>query len=400
MRPDCRHFTGAIPCRFHKRDGRACDERCEDYSRVVRRILIVKLGAAGDVLRTTCILPALRHAYPGAQITWITEATAMPLLEGNPLIDRIVARDRAVERLLVERFDLGLGLDPDEQGGALLALARCAARAGYVLDDLGRVMPVNVAARQWWVMGLDDGEKRSNRRTYQSLLHEICGLEDSGSRPQLFVPAAVRDRVRDRLSPSLAGFDRVVVLNTGGGGRWPQKKWTPAHYAGFARLVRRREPRTAVIVAGGPEERALNADVMRASAADAGIIDAGCANTLTEFAAIVERADLVVTSDSLALHVATAVSRPVVAIVGPTSPWELETYGTGEVVTADVPCLACYRRACDKAVTCMELLLPERVYAACVRVRRGGQRVATAAAGSPLPFSALRAAPQYGRRGR
>ena len=399
MRPDCRHFTGAIPCVFHKRDGRACDERCEDYSRVTCRILIVKLAAAGDVLRTTCILPALRHAYPGAQITWITERAAMPLLEGNPLIDRIVARDSAAERLLVERFDLGLGLDPDEQGGALLALARCTDRAGYVLDDAGRVMPVNAAAHQWWVMGLDDGEKRRNRRTYQSLLHEICGLEDTGSRPQVFVPVAVRDRVRDRLSPSLAAFDRVVLLNTGGGGRWPQKKWTLAHYAEFARLVRRCEPRTAVIIAGGPEEARLHAELMRAIA-DPGVLDAGCDHSLKEFAAIVERADLVVTSDSLALHIATAVSRPVVAIVGPTSPWELEMYGTGEVVSAEVPCLACYRHVCDKAVTCMELLMPERVYAACVRLRRGGQRVVTAAAGSPLRFSAPRAAPQYGRRGR
>jgi len=65
---------------------------------------------------------------------------------------------------------------------------------------------------------------------------------------------------------------------------------------------------------------------------------------------------------------ASALSRPVVALVGPTSPWELEMYGSGEVVTADVPCLACYRRQCDKAVTCMERLTPREVYDACVRV--------------------------------
>ena len=72
---DCRHFTGSTPCDFHKLDGRCCD-RCAEYERTTVRILIVKLAAAGDVLRTTCVLPALRAAWPGCQITWITEAHA------------------------------------------------------------------------------------------------------------------------------------------------------------------------------------------------------------------------------------------------------------------------------------------------------------------------------------
>src|SRR5688572_10738267 len=121
---DCRHFTGATPCRFHKLDARGCAD-CTAYETVVRRILIVKLAAAGDVLRTTCVLPAVRAAWPGSQITWVTERSAVPLLEGNPLIDRILPRDIATERLLVEQFDLVLGLDNDADGGALAALARC-----------------------------------------------------------------------------------------------------------------------------------------------------------------------------------------------------------------------------------------------------------------------------------
>jgi ADP-heptose:LPS heptosyltransferase len=366
MRPDCRHFSGSAPCVFHKRDGRAC-ERCGDYEAVAFRILIVKLAAAGDVLRTTCILPALHRAHPGAQITWVTERQAVPLLEGNPLIDRIVARDSALERLMVEEFDLGLGLDVDAQAGAIFALARCRSRAGYVLDAAGRVMPVDARARDWWLMGLDDSRKQANRRSYPDLLHEICGMTDTPARPSLFIPPSARVAVRTRLAGALGGFDRVVVLNTGGGRRWAQKKWTPTHALAFARLVRRLHPTTAVVLAGGPDERQLNAALL-GSTRDAGIIDAGCDNSVHEFAAILELADLVVTSDSLALHIATALARPVVALVGPTSPWELEMYGTGTVVTADVPCVACYRAECDKPVTCMELLTPERVYAACAAV--------------------------------
>ena len=363
---DCRHFTGAVPCAPHKRDGRAC-ERCEDYETVSRRILIVKLAAAGDVLRTTCVLPAMRQAWPGAQITWVTERSAMPLLEDNPLIDRVIARQDAIERLMVERFDAGFGLDPDEPGGALMAIARCSERFGYGLDERGRVLPLNDGASAWWRLGLDDGAKRANRRTYQDLLFETCALQGPAVRPQLVVTDAARRAVQQRLGLRLAPFSRTVLLNTGGGGRWAQKKWTPEHYRALAQRLRGEQPDAAVLIAGGPEEQALNAALL-ASFDDEGIVDAGCGNTLKEFAAIVERADLVVTSDSLALHMAAALSRPVVVLVGPTSPWELDMYGSGEVVTADVPCLACYRRQCDKPVTCMERLTPREVYDACVRV--------------------------------
>lgn len=370
MRIDCRHFSGSAPCGFHKRDGRACD-RCGDYERAAFRILIVKLAAAGDVLRTTCILPALHRAHSGAQITWVTERPAMPLLEGNPLIDRIVPRDTAVERLMVEEFDLGLGLDVDAEGGALFALARCRTRAGYLLDGAGRVMPADARAEHWWRMGLDDTEKRANRRSYPDLLYELCGLPGPPARPSFFIPHAARVAVRARLAGALDGFDRVLVLNTGGGRRWAQKKWTPSHSLAFVSLIRRLHPATAVVLAGGPEERQLNAALLAASR-DPGIVDAGCDNSVHEFGAILELADLVVTSDSLALHVAIALARPVIALVGPTSPWELEMYGTGSVVTAEVPCLACYRAECDKPVTCMELLTPERVYAACAGVLGSG----------------------------
>jgi ADP-heptose:LPS heptosyltransferase len=365
---DCRHFTGAAPCRFHKLDARACSD-CAAYEAVVERILIVKLAAAGDVLRTTCVLPALRAAWPGSQITWVTERSALPLLEGNPLIDRVLPRDAATERLMVEQFDLVLGLDNDPDGGALASLARSRERRGYVLDERGRVVPVNDGARPWWQMGLDDGLKRANRRTHSDLLHEVCGVPPTGAPPQFVIPASTRRAIRDRFTPLLALFDRVILLNTGGGGRWPQKRWTQEHYLEFARKVRREEPGTAVVIAGGPDEAAANARLLTALSLDPGIIDGGCDKTIKEFAAMIERADLVVTADSLALHIATALSRPAVVFVGPTSPWELDLYGRGEVVSAEVPCLACYRRECDQPVTCMDLLTPETVYAAALRVR-------------------------------
>lgn len=359
MRIDCRHFTGSVPCAPHKLDEREC-ERCDAYEAVSQRVLIVKLGAAGDVLRTTSILPALRAMFPRAQITWVTEGAWIPLLEGNSLVDRIIARDRALERLLVEHFDVVFGLDPDEDGAAVASLARAPRRAGFILDDRGRVQPANDAARLWWMMGLDDGLKRSNRRTHADILYELCGLAPPVAAPQFVVPAEQTAAMRRALGDAIARFHDAVVLNTGGGSRWEQKKWTVDHYREFVRLLRQAHPDCAVIVTGGPEESAANAALL-ASTRDEGVIDGGCHHSLKAFGALLSMGGAVVTSDSLAVHMANALEVPVLALVGPTSPWELDVGRAGEVVHADVPCIACYQRRCPLSITCMNLLTPEYV---------------------------------------
>ena len=365
MRIDCRHFTGSLPCGPHKHDGRPC-ETCRAYAPTSERVLIVKLAASGDVLRTTCVLPALRARYPRAQITWITERVSAPLLEDNPLIDRVVARDDALERLMIERFDIVFGLDPDETGAAFASLATATTRVGFVLDAAGRVLPANDAAQHWWAMGVDDNLKRANRRTYPELLYEACGLDGPASLPQLLIPSDTLSRMRRVFAPELEPFERIIVLNTGGGARWDQKKWTPAHYAEFVHTIRDAHREWGVLVVGGPAEASFNAALLATSCGD-GVIDGGCDRSLREFGAVLSLGDVVVTSDSLALHMATALGVPAVVVVGPTSPWELELYGRGEVVHADVPCLACYRRRCPLAITCMDLLTPDQVVEAVER---------------------------------
>ncbi len=77
---DCRYFLGDRPCRFK----RVC-EGCDQYSPMGKRILIVKLAAIGDVLRTTPLLSGLKRAYPQSHITWVADREALPLLKNNPL---------------------------------------------------------------------------------------------------------------------------------------------------------------------------------------------------------------------------------------------------------------------------------------------------------------------------
>lgn len=360
IRIDCREYRGSSPCRLHKQDGRACTQ-CADYDPVRARLLIVKLGAAGDVLRTTALLPALSRQHPGAQITWITDPAAAPILSGHPLIDRVLPSDACLPVLLTERFDAVYGLEADARSAGFSALARCERRFGYLTDESGRVVPAGESAVTWWLMGLDDGRKRANRKTYQRLMSELCELPGQSERPYFAVPEDSRERAAALVADlGIAEYRAAIALNTGGGRRWAQKKWTPEGYERFLALARARHPDVAIVLVGGPEEVEVNASLL-ACGID-GVFDGGYSNSFADFAAIIEALDVLVTADSLALHTAQAVRTPVVVFVGPTSPYELDMYGDGTVVHApDVSCLGCYRAVCDKPVTCMELLDPSLV---------------------------------------
>jgi ADP-heptose:LPS heptosyltransferase len=357
---DCRHYRNSLPCAPHKRTHVRC-ERCADYAPIEQRILIVKLGAMGDVLRTTSCLPPLKAQYPRSHVTWITRANAAPLLDGNPSIDRVLTvESRYLEFLHAEDFDLALGPDADLLSGSIMQLASAETKRGFVANRRGGIMPLNDAAAAWWHLGLDDGAKRANRRSYGEWLYDVCELPPPVARPWLRPSADARGRaerfVRER-APLAA---RRVCLNTGASSRWTEKRWKVQHYVELARLIRTHDPAQAVIVVGGPAETEFNAALL-AAAPD--LVDAGTANSIEAFAALVASCDWIVTPDSLGYHVACAVGTPAICVVGPTSPWELDLYGVNQVLHADMDCIACYLAECPFATTCMDALTARAVWA-------------------------------------
>ena len=358
---DCRFYEADKPCNFHKRDGRLC-EGCKDHDPIKFRILIVKLAAVGDVLRTTSILPALKKKYSNAHITWITKSSAAPLLRGNPHVDRVfVTEGNFVEYLQNEKFDLGICLDADRHSATIHGIAQCAERCGFVADDAGCVHPVDQRASEWWLMGLNDEKKKANRRTYQDIMYEICGLDLPTAPPQLVMNETAEKFGVQFLEEngSLRNCRSILGVNTGGGGRWQYKKWTFEGYVGFIELMKKKYPEVGIVIVGGPEEVELNQRIMQ-TVGDR-VVDAGCNNSLGEFAAIINTFDVLLTSDSLAMHMGVALGKPTIVLVGPTSPWELDVFGKGDIVHSDIECLVCYLSRCDKTVTCMGTLSPDYV---------------------------------------
>lgn len=343
---------------------------CDVYEKACPKITIVKLAATGDVLRTTSFLPAIRRKYPHAKLRWLTLDHPAPLFEGNPLVDEVVTCDGETlpARLLTEGQDVILCPDADAATvslASLIPLREGGRRIGFGLDEDGLVVPLNDAAMRWFLLGVSDVSKRANRETYQNLVASLLEL-----------PTPIVDRPVLKISPSettvaAAWFESVKILHsdvqawiglvTGAGSRWPRKQWTSEHQIEFIR--RQIDLGRGVVLLGGPHERERH-DVLMASFNGAPVVDAGVDNSLRDYAARLAHVDALVTGDTLAMHMATAFSLPIVALFGPTSSHEIELYGSGEKVFAkELDCLCCYAH-CDRTPSCMDLIAVDTVVAA------------------------------------
>jgi len=358
---DCRYFIGDRPCTWHKSTGVLCI--CDHYQRVEERLLIIKLDAMGDVLRTTSLLPPLAERHPKASITWITRRESRPLLERNPYITEILDYgEDALLQLRVRTFDRVINLDAGKTSAALAAAANATQKDGFILDTRGYVQATNAAAQRWLEMGVFDDLKRQGSRTYQDLMADIIGLSGCAHRYVLHLSDEERERGKEYLHKLGVDFSRPVIgLNTGAGRRWELKQWREDGYLELVGRIAKKQAAQFVLL-GGPEERERH--VRLASRSKVPLIDAGCNNPVRHFAALVGACDLVITGDTLAMHLALAQNRRTIVLFGPTSANEIELYGLGEKVVPRMDCLSCYKQKCDFVPNCMDLITPDMVEAA------------------------------------
>jgi len=133
--------------------------------------------------------------------------------------------------------------------------------------------------------------------------------------------------------------------------------------------VKRKHPRTGILLFGGPEERESMPALVRKTKGAA--VSTGTENSLRDFAALVDLCDVMVTGDTLALHVAVALGKRVVAYFGPTSDAEIDLYGLGEKVLPPEPCRCYYQPVCNQETSCMDSLDEERMFLAVERQLAG-----------------------------
>jgi ADP-heptose:LPS heptosyltransferase len=360
LKTDCKHFPGNRPCTPSKTEGKKCDD-CNYYEPVDFKILIIKLDATGDVLRTISILPALKREYPKSHITWITKRNAKELFANNHLVDELFffEDNDTVARLMVEKFNLLIHPDASAVSGSLASIANAEIKKGYLLDAKGKVIPVNDDAVEWLEMGAFDDLKKKNTKTYQEIIHNISGLKYQKDEIQIHLNQREIDFKNEFYTKhNLKRFKYLVGLNTGAGTRWQYKQW---HLEGYIELIEKLSTNKEIglLLYGGPDE-IERSKILKNKFPN--LIDTGTSNSLRQFFSLLDICDVLVTSDTMALHAATGLKKRIVCLFGPTSHTEIEDYGRIEKVIPDLDCLVCYKPLCDFEVTCMGLITSEMVY--------------------------------------
>ncbi|MBI5050232.1 MAG: glycosyltransferase family 9 protein [Nitrospirae bacterium] len=356
LKLDCRYYRGEKPCKFNQ----LCQD-CSCYEPMGSRILIIKLGATGDVLRTTCILKPIKERYQPCHITWVVDEGSAEVLKGNPFIDRLmIFNTEATVRLQAEQFDIVINFDKTEKAAAMAELVKGGEKYGFGLSKYGSIYPLNEECNYNLALGLSDELKfKKNKKTYQEINFESVCLNYKKEEYVFKVSEEGFLWAKEYLrSYGVTEKDTAIGINTGGSDLFAYKGWTEAGFHALAELCTK-SLNAKVILLGGPREVEKNERIYNNSKVP--LINTGNNNTVDKFAALIKCCALIVSGDTLAMHLAIAVKTPVVALFLSTCHQEIEFYGKGIAVSANVDCSPCYKKSCDKD-DCIKDVSAERVY--------------------------------------
>lgn len=330
------------------------------------RILIVRLGALGDVINGLALANALIDARADLHLGWVGHDLVQPILRGHPALKRVHLWPRGGgwrsllhlrRELRAERYDAVIDLQRLAKS-ALLARAVGAERTiGF---DRGR------AKEGSWLLHSERVTPADSARPMADQALDFArhlGLHPGPARiglPRWPDAEAWADQ-------RLIGVESPVVLNIGAtkpANRWPAERW--------GELARRLKSELCVepMLTGGPSDRPL-ADALLAQAG-VPLHDFVGRTDLRQLSAILRRAQAVVSADTGPMHLAAAVGSPLVALFGAADERRTGPLGQLEhVVRTNPPCAPCGKRHCPRPRhDCMLDLSVERVLGA-VRARLG-----------------------------
>lgn len=292
------------------------------------RLLLIRLGAVGDVLRTLPALHLIRETFPGLHIAWLVEELSHDLLSGHPEIDDLILFPRRVlaagvrpihaasriaslaRDLRRRRFTVAADFQGSFKSGALALLSGAGKRIGYAP---GHCREMSFLFTNHWIR---PHSRFINRVERNLLMSEAIGAAGDEVRMVLPEGPAEGRRADEMLRELAPDGESVVLLSPGTSGRQAYKRWPLER---FARLAARMRTSLGVmpVVVWGPGEEQMARDIVRGSAGAARLPPP---ISLRLLAAVLRRSALFVGADTGPMHLAWGVGCPVVAIFGPTDP--------------------------------------------------------------------------------
>jgi heptosyltransferase-2 len=272
----------------------------------------------GDVFRCTCLL----EVFKGCHVTWITAVAAKELLAGNHFIDRLILADSPEElesQQIPDHYHQVINLEKQRDWCEFAASLSAEKKYGFK-DGTGTgseaFYPASAAA-------LDQVMQRHGYRALQDTLFGIIGQEWTGQRYIL----GYQPRVEEI-------YD--IGLNCYVGPKWPTKAWPMEHW------------------------RQLHYQLTDKNYA---VCWQQSLNSIRQYIDWLASCRVIITTDSLGLHLGLALNRKMVALFGATASEQIHMYGNGIKITppCERPCLPCFQARCDYEQSCMEFISAEMV---------------------------------------
>lgn len=315
-------------------------------------VLVVRLGALGDIIHAVPAAAALRAAFPDARIDWLVDARHRTMVDLVTVVDQAVVLEQpsasgwmdVARRLRSAHYDVAIDL----QGllkSAVLARASGAPRViGFSIWHLREK-----SARPFYSetdrrsLG---GGGQSDHVIYKNLaLLRALDVTDTRIR---FPLADVQSQALDEVRATLGGEHPFALVNPGAA--WPNKRWLPERFGEVAAFLRDVRGLPSVVL-WGPGEQGLAGAVVEASAGAAHVAPA---TGLRDLLALSRAASLMVSGDTGPLHLAAAAGTPTVSLFGPTDPHRNGPWAAADVAITRYGVCGChYERRCRKDSWCL-----------------------------------------------
>lgn len=295
------------------------------------KVLIIKLGysetlvgeisrktSLGDVLRSTVLLNFFKNAH----VTWLVDEKAVPLLKGNPLIARIMPYDlTTILQLKAERFDTVVNLEKVAGICAFADSLTAWRRFGFRFDpDTGTALAYD-GSQHVLELCLSQKDKIANKKYWEDFLFEMVGSKWQGEIPIIGYKPASKE-VFD------IGFNHNV------GDKWPIKAWPAEYWKELESMIGKRYSISW--------QQGLK--------------------SIEEYVEWINSCRLLVTNDSLGLHIAHALNKKIVSMFGPTLSSEVYVKnGVKLLPEAEFDCMPCLSTVCVRQRPCMYEIRPSTV---------------------------------------
>ncbi|NIJ52327.1 glycosyltransferase family 9 protein [Dyadobacter arcticus] len=325
------------------------------------RIVILKCEALGDVLRTTPLATSLFQQYPNCEIIWIARGDSVLLLEHNISIKSVYSIDLYPDAILSEKYDWVISLEEDTITASLATKLDTKKFSGVYIDLNGQ-LNYTTDMTDWFSMSLValfKGHsleeinliKRANKRSYLEILYECLAVSYPIYRPVFNVGAFEKSAIERRLESCFSNTTvPVICIFMGGSNKWARKPFTPEQVLTLVDYIKQRIL-CNIIVLGGINEEVMLLDIQAKMSSESCCLGA---SSISELATIISISDLLITTDSLPLHLANTQAKPFIALFGPTSSSEIDCYDRGIKIETLLKCKCCYLRQCIECLDCRD----------------------------------------------